>query len=336
MTNLIRLIHGWVNMNYNKNKYIGISIVFITILITGLLCLKHNKPISDSNKFKIVTTFYPIYVQTLNITENIEDVEVENLTNSAVGCLHDYQLLPEDMIKLENADVLIANGEGMENFLDDVKSVYPNLKVIYINEDIGLLEEKGHHCHECEEEHHHEEENEAEEHEEHSNSHVWLSVSRNIKQVENMEGELSKINPQNAEKYNENAHKYIKKLENLKFDMENELKDLKNKEIVTDNETFAYLIHDLNLENHLIIEEKIGTEANMKDISEAIEEIKVSDVKAIFKDSQEKEKSYAEIIANESNVPIYTLNSIVTGENNKDEYIRLMRQNIKVLKEALK
>ena len=35
-----------------------------------------------------------------------------------VGCLHDYQLLPGDMVELEAADIFIFNGAGMESFLE--------------------------------------------------------------------------------------------------------------------------------------------------------------------------------------------------------------------------
>ena len=52
-------------MNYNKKKYVAVVILIAILVITGLLCFKHNKPISDikdKNNFKIVTTFYPIYI----------------------------------------------------------------------------------------------------------------------------------------------------------------------------------------------------------------------------------------------------------------------------------
>ena len=72
---------------------------------------------ADNNKLKIVTSFYPMYVDAINITKNIDDVEVINLTKPQTGCLHDYQLTTEDMKTLEKADIFIVNGLGMENFL---------------------------------------------------------------------------------------------------------------------------------------------------------------------------------------------------------------------------
>lgn len=71
---------------------------------------------NSEDKIKIVTSFYPIYIETLNVTKGIDGVVVENMTKPQTGCLHDYQMTPADMKKLENADVFIANGAGMESF----------------------------------------------------------------------------------------------------------------------------------------------------------------------------------------------------------------------------
>ena len=61
----------------------------------------------------IVTSFYPIYIFALNLTEGIEGVEVRNLTAPDTGCLHDYQLQTGDMKKLAAADAFLINGAGM-------------------------------------------------------------------------------------------------------------------------------------------------------------------------------------------------------------------------------
>lgn len=73
---------------------------------------------------------YPIYIETLNVTKGIDGVVVENMTKPQTGCLHDYQMTPADTEKLENADVFIANGAGMESFLQDVIDNQKNFKVV--------------------------------------------------------------------------------------------------------------------------------------------------------------------------------------------------------------
>ena len=105
-------------------------------------------------KFRIVTSFYPVYIATANITKGVDGVEVINMTKPQTGCLHDYQLTTDDMKTLDQADAFVANGAGMEAFLDKVINEHKNLKVIDASKDIELLQD-----------------------EEGENPHVWLSIT---------------------------------------------------------------------------------------------------------------------------------------------------------------
>ena len=69
----------------------------------------------------VVTSFYPVWIMTLNLTRGLEDhVTVRNLAAPSVGCLHDYQLQTSDMKVLSGADIFLVNGAGMEAFLPEI------------------------------------------------------------------------------------------------------------------------------------------------------------------------------------------------------------------------
>ena len=80
--------------------------------------------------FRIVTSFYPIYITILNVAKNVPGVQVVNLTPPFAGCLHDYQLAPRDMKILAGADVFVINGAGMESFHDEAVRLSPEMKMI--------------------------------------------------------------------------------------------------------------------------------------------------------------------------------------------------------------
>ena len=61
-------------------------------------------------KFRIVTSFYPVYIATANITKGVDGVEVINMTKPQTGCLHDYQLTTDDMKTLDRADAQEPEG----------------------------------------------------------------------------------------------------------------------------------------------------------------------------------------------------------------------------------
>ena len=238
---------------------------------------------NSEDKIKIVTSFYPIYIETLNVTKGIDGVVVENMTKPQTGCLHDYQMTPADMKKLENADVFIANGAGMESFLQDVIDNQKNLKVVEAAKGIELL---------------------ADEHGE--NPHVWVSVSNCMTQVQTIADELSKLDPEHADAYQKNAKEYIAKLEDLKQDMHNQIDNLPHKDIVTFHEAFPYFAKENDLQ-----------------------------AKALFAEPQYSSTA-AKTIANETGAKVYTLDPVVTGENDLDAYIKAMKQNALTLQEALK
>ena len=45
-------------------------------------------------------------------------VEFINMTRPLTGCLHDYQLTPDNLASLSKTDIFVVNGAGMETFRD--------------------------------------------------------------------------------------------------------------------------------------------------------------------------------------------------------------------------
>lgn len=312
------------------------------ILFTG--CESNINSI-DEDKFNIVTSFYPIYIATSNIVDGIEGITIENMTNTQVGCLHDYQLTTRDMNKLEKADVFIVNGCGMETFLDKAISAYSELEII--DSSKGVLEHHDQNMHdvdlllngEGEENEEHvlkqSHESHGHNHEHGENAHIWVSIDLYIMQVENIANSLEKADPNNAEKYANNAKKYIEKLNLLKDEMHSGIDGLGNKNIVTFHEAFDFFAEDFDLNIVAVIEREPGTNPSAGEVAKIIDKVRETNAVAIFVEPQ-YETSTANVIARETGIPVYTLDPIVSGKLEKEEYENIMRKNLSVLKEALK
>ena len=201
------------------------------MLLTGC---KFEKEVNN-NELKIVTSFYPVYIATLNIVDGAENVSLSNLTSTDVGCLHDYQLTTANMLVLNKADILIINGGGMENFVQKAIDNCNGLKII--DSSNGILEEHD----EVHEEEHHEENHE---HAHGENAHIWVSVSLYIEQVKNIKDELCAIDPKNKDIYEKNTAGYIQELEKLKDEMHEKLDDIDDKNIVTFHEAFEFFAEE--------------------------------------------------------------------------------------------
>lgn len=123
-----------------RNKYILTALLLCIISLASFGIVKAGSiSTAQEGDFVVMTSFYPMYIATMNITDGVNGVEVKNLTNNATGCLHDYQLSTKDLKQLDKADMLIVNGGGMESFLEDVYSQYGNLTIVTATDGVNLL-----------------------------------------------------------------------------------------------------------------------------------------------------------------------------------------------------
>ena len=264
--------------------------------------------------FHIVTSFYPMYIDVINLTDGVEGVTVTNMTKPQTGCLHDYQLTTEDMKTLEKADAFVVNGAGMESFLDKVIKMQEGMTVIDASRGIDLMEEDGE-----------------------ANPHVWLSITKNIEQVKNIRDQLKAADPAHADQYEANAETYLAKLEALKTEMHATLDDVPHKDIVTFHEAFPYFAEEFGLHILGVIEREPGADPTPAELETTIEQVKELPVKVLFAEPQYSPAA-AETIARETGAKLYSLDPVVTGEatpDAKDAYLDAMRKNMETLKEAL-
>ena len=298
----------------STTKILSLLLLVLSVALVGCSGADKGAEKKSAEPFRIVTSFYPMYVATINITDGVDGVEVYNMTKPQTGCLHDYQLMTEDMKTLEKADAFVINGAGMEDFMDKVTEQQKKLKVIDASRGIELIHD-----------------------DEGDNPHVWLSVTDAIAQVRNIADQLKEADPAHADKYEKNAAAYIEKLTALKNEMHAALDNVPHKDIVTFHEAFPYFAKEFNLNIIGVVEREPGTEPTPTELQETIEQVNALPSKVLFTEPQYSPAA-AETIARETGAKIYTLDPVVTGEATpaaKDAYIDTMKKNMKVLQEAL-
>ena len=276
----------------------------------------------------IVTSFYPMYVFTQNVARDVPGVRVVNMASESVGCLHDYQLQTRDMVTLEGADALVINGGGMEQFMDKVIAQRPDLPVIDAGAGIDML---------CSEDGH---EHEGDEHDDHDhdhgvyNAHVWLDPALAIRQVQNIADGLAAADSENAEAYQQNAAAYKARIQALDAELSAQLAPLAGSAIVTFHEAFTYFADAYGLVVAGVIANDAGEEPSTRQIAATCDLVKQYQVKALFVEPQYPTKS-AETIARETGASVFTLDPVVSGDGSPESYENAMRENARVLTEAL-
>lgn len=290
-------------------KYIAIALIIIAI-IAMIIVTNNNRHREENGKFRIVTSFYPVYVMTSNITEGAQNIELVNMADVNIGCIHDYTLTTADMKKVENANVFIQNGLGLENFIDKVMTSNKNMKIISSSDNIlNLIKEN-----------------------DEINPHIWTSISNYIAQVENITEGLKQANPENAEVYEQNCKTYVKKLTELKLKYDTELQNLNGQSAVILNESFEYLGRDLGLNLTTIHTSHEESAMSAETLKNVINTMKQNNTKIIIVDENDDLKN-AQTISNETGAQIYKLNSGVTGSLSKEAYVNSMNSNLEILKQ---
>ena len=215
---------------------------------------------------------------------------------------------PDDLKTLSDASVLVVNGAGMESFLNEVTRQLPRIHIINASEGIELDDQ---------------------------NPHVWVSVSLNMKQVENIARGLSAIDPAHANLYRKNADAYLAQLEALRAQMHKALKTVRTRNMVTLHEAFPYFAQEFDLKIVAVVEREPGSEPSARELAETIELVRQADADALFAEPQYPAKAIRTIAA-ETGAKVYILDPAVTGPMSPDAYLRNMEKNLLVLEKALK
>lgn len=292
-----------------RNKYVFTMIMLICLLFLGIgltnIYVNYEQK-NEEKEYVVVTSFYPMYVAAMNVIGDCKDVTLKNLSEPQTGCLHDYQLTPQDMQLLSDADVFIVNGGGIESFLDDVVKQYDTLAIINTSEKITMLED---------------------------NAHVWMNVSDYEIQVQMIADELGELIPEEALAFAENANAYLAKLDVLEQEI-NELKQItEGQNIVIFHEAYDYIADELGMHVSTVMdldEQRQVSAGEVAEVMQAIESDKVSVVLA----EELYGKDMGDTVEKETDAKVIYLDTLVRGDGARDSYLYSMEQNIAKLKEA--
>ena len=296
----------------NNVKFLVFSIVAI-LIISCIIVAPSELIASDFKNINVVASFYPMYIMAVNVCKDFPGVTVTNLTPPMSGCLHDYSITANDMKKLVGASVFIANGAGMESFLNKIVGQYPTIKIATLADGIPLIKGEG---------------NEGD------NPHVWVSVSDAILQVKNLGKDMEAFDPGHKSLYRKNTDAYVARLEALRVRMQSELASFKGKKIITFHEAFPYFAQEFGLEIAAVVEREPGSEPSAKELAETVDLIRNSGIKSLFSEPQYPVTA-VDTIAKETGATVYVLDPAVTGPDDPDAYLNIMEKNLVILKKAL-
>ncbi|HAS80642.1 MAG: Periplasmic solute binding protein [Candidatus Nomurabacteria bacterium GW2011_GWE1_32_28] len=308
----------------NKKYIIALSILIILIVSFFVLFSNKKEKVVSDDKIKVVTSFYPLYFFTSEIAG--DRATVLNIIPSGAGP-HGYEPTARDMATIEDSDLLILNGIGLEGWGDNIKT---NLEdkdtyIVIAGEGLATIEKKG-----------------EEEHEENNNNgidpHIWLSPVLAIQMADKIESGLSIVDPKNSYYYKSNTEILKKKLNILDEEFKQSLTTCGSKNIIVSHSAFAYLAQEYNLNQISIAGLSHEEEPSQKEMTEISKFAKENNVKYIFFENLVSPK-LSEAIAREIGAKTLVLDPIGGLTDNEisegKDYFSEMRNNLVNLKIAL-
>ncbi|MGQ7471803.1 metal ABC transporter solute-binding protein, Zn/Mn family [Streptococcus suis] len=305
-----------------------VGLLFLSVSALLLAACGNSTASQEDGKLDIVTTFYPVYEFTKQVTGDEANVELLVKAGTEV---HGYEPSAKDIARIQEADAFVYENENMETWVHDVEGSIDTEKVNVISATEGMLLLPGG-----------EEEHEGHDHSEEGHSHaydphVWLSPERAITLVENIRDSLVAKYPEKKDAFETNAAAYIEKLDALDAKYSETLSAAKQKYFVTQHTAFAYLALDYGLKQVSITGVAADEDPTPSRLAELTEYINKYGIKYIYFE-ENASKSVAETLAKETGVQLDVLNPLesLTDEDMKNgkDYISVMEDNLTALEKT--
>lgn len=289
------------------------SIATLALGVTSCAGGSGDSP-ADGDKIKLVasTSIWGSIAE--DITEGRDDVEVTTILSSKDDDPHEYEATARDIATVKDADIVVANGAGYDNWLtDNVEEGTPLVTA-------QPLAEAHHHGHEG-----HDHGHDA------TNPHVWFDLDVVSEFEKKLSVELHKLNSDIPESDDD----VTKKTDELKQRVEK----LKGKNVILTESVAAELIEDSNLKDitpegfaHAVNSESEPSAADLAATRQLIKD-KKADILITNEQSETPAASQLTEAAKEAGIKVVNVNE--TPDEGQD-YFEYADALIKQLEDATK
>lgn len=298
-----------------------IFISLVLILLTGCASPATSAP-TQGGKLKVVATTTILGDVVGAIGADTIDLSV--LLPTGIDP-HGFEPTPQDVTRVADADLIFANGAGLEEFLAPLlENAGAGDKTVSVSEGIDLLESSG----------------QADEHAS-SDPHVWMDPNNVSIWAEAIQTALSEADPANASVYEANARAYKEQLHTLDgwvWEQVNQI-PAENRKLVTDHLVFAYFTKRYGFEQVGAIVPGYSTLAQpaAQDLAALEDAIRALHVRAVFVGNTVNPALSRRVSEDTGTrlVFLYT-GSLSEPGGPASTYIELIRYNVNAIVEALK
>lgn len=263
----------------------------------------------DDGTLKVYTSFYAMYDFASMLAG--DNATVENLVPVGVEP-HDWEPSPEDMVKLEQADVFIYSGKGMESWCERVLGTLSNKDLVVVE---AAREVPAHTAQGA------------------VDPHVWLDPANAILELEAIADGLMQADPAHADAYRSNLAACAARMETLDATYQEQLAACPRQDIIVSHAAYGYLCDAYGLHQTAIEGLTADSDASPGRLAQLVEQIREQDIHYIFFEELVQSKA-VDTLAAETGVTALELNPF-EGDTKGRDYFTVMEENLKNLMTAL-
>ncbi|MDY7005133.1 MAG: metal ABC transporter substrate-binding protein [Cyanobacteriota bacterium] len=277
-----------------------------------------NQTANTEGKKKVLTTFTVLADMAQNVAG--DKLVVESITR--IGSeIHGYEPTPSDLVKAQNADLLLYNGMNLERWFEQFLGNLEDVPAVILTEGIEPIPiAEGPYT-------------------DQPNPHTWMSPKNALIYVENIRKAFVELDPENAETYNTNAATYSEKLKEIDRQLRNDLAKVPENQriLVTCEGAFSYLTRDYDMKEIYMWPINAEQQFTPKQVQSVIEEVKANDVPTIFCEStvsNEGQKQVAKTTGARFGGNLY-VDSLSTEEGPVPTFLDLLEYDVRTITNGL-
>jgi manganese/iron transport system substrate-binding protein len=294
----------------------------LTRLLSVLLALSvlpscNREAAPTDGKKRILTTFTIIQ----DIAQNVAGhaAVVESITKPGAE-IHDYEPTPRDLVKAQDADLVLWNGLGLERWFEKFLQQVQHVPAVVISDGVqplsigeGPYDGK-------------------------PNPHAWMSPANAIVYVENIRQALIKLDPANQATYSANAAAYTEKLKAVDAPVRQKLETIPADQrwLVTCEGAFSYLIRNYGMKELYLWPVNADQEGTPQQVQKVIDTVRANRIPVVFSESTISDKAMQQV-AKETGARfggVLYVDSLTDATGPAPTYLKLLETNADTLVKA--
>lgn len=228
------------------------------LLLTG--CAAPSASLEDERP--VVLTTFTVLADMAQVVAG-PDAHVESITGLGME-IHGYEPTPDDLRRASQADLLLANGLGLEAWLTELVAPLDLPTVVLTDgiDPIPIGQEGGP-----------------------LNPHAWMSPRVGRQYVSAIVRALGELDPGSAAEYRERGERYRAELARIEQDLTTRLADVPHRSLVTCEGAFSYLARDAGLAEHYLWPVNSERQGTPRQVASVVVAVREDQVPAVFCES---------------------------------------------------